>query len=75
MTRYLLDTNIISNIVKRQPSELLLAWWAGILTPFPSMRLTQSILLLLHCNTNNGATVGRDCGIETKVSVERTLSV
>lgn len=28
MTRYLLDTNIISNIVKPQPSELLLAWWA-----------------------------------------------
>ena len=28
MTRYLLDTNIISNIVKPQPSEALLAWWA-----------------------------------------------
>lgn len=28
MTRYLLDTNIISNIVKPQPSESLLAWWA-----------------------------------------------
>lgn len=28
MTRYLLDTNIISYIVKPQPSELLLAWWA-----------------------------------------------
>ncbi len=28
MTRYLLDTNIISNVVKPQPSELLLAWWA-----------------------------------------------
>ena len=29
MTRYLLDTNIISNVVKRQPSESLLAWmWA-----------------------------------------------
>lgn len=27
MTRYILDTNIISNIVKPQPSELLLAWW------------------------------------------------
>ena len=27
MTRYLLDTNIISNIVKPQPSEALLAWW------------------------------------------------
>lgn len=26
MTRYLLDTNIISNIVKPQPSERLLAW-------------------------------------------------
>ena len=26
MTRYLLDTNIISNIVKPVPSELLLAW-------------------------------------------------
>ena len=26
MTRYLLDTNIISNVVKSQPSELLLAW-------------------------------------------------
>ena len=26
MTRYLLDTNIISNIVKPQPSESLLAW-------------------------------------------------
>lgn len=28
MTRYLLDTNIISNAVKLQPSELLLAWMA-----------------------------------------------
>lgn len=28
MTRYLLDTNIISNVVKPQPSEALLAWWA-----------------------------------------------
>jgi len=28
VTRYLLDTNIISNIVKPQPSEALLAWWA-----------------------------------------------
>lgn len=26
MTRYMLDTNIISNIVKLQPSESLLAW-------------------------------------------------
>lgn len=29
MTRYLLDTNIISNVVKPHPSESLLAWWAG----------------------------------------------
>lgn len=28
MTRYLLDTNIISNVVKLQPSESLLAWMA-----------------------------------------------
>lgn len=28
MTRYLLDTNIISNIVKPRPSESLLAWMA-----------------------------------------------
>jgi toxin FitB len=28
VTRYLLDTNIISNVVKPQPSETLLAWWA-----------------------------------------------
>lgn len=28
MTRYLLDTNIISNVVKPQPSKALLAWWA-----------------------------------------------
>ena len=28
VTRYLLDTNIISNVVKPQPSELLLAWMA-----------------------------------------------
>jgi toxin FitB len=27
VTRYLLDTNIISNIVKPRPSESLLAWW------------------------------------------------
>ncbi|MFT3972079.1 MAG: PIN domain-containing protein [Amaricoccus sp.] len=27
MTRYLLDTNIISNVIKPQPSEPLLAWW------------------------------------------------
>lgn len=26
MTRYLLDTNIISNVVRSQPSESLLAW-------------------------------------------------
>ena len=28
MTRYLLDTNIISNVVKLEPYESLLAWWA-----------------------------------------------
>jgi predicted nucleic acid-binding protein len=28
VTHYLLDTNIISNVVKPQPSESLLAWWA-----------------------------------------------
>ena len=28
MTRYLLDTNIISNVVKPRPSESLLAWMA-----------------------------------------------
>ena len=28
MTRYLLDTNIISNVVKPQPSQPLLAWMA-----------------------------------------------
>jgi len=28
VTRYLLDTNIISNIVKPRPSDLLLAWMA-----------------------------------------------
>lgn len=28
MTRYLLDTNIISNVTKPEPSELLLAWMA-----------------------------------------------
>ena len=28
MTRYLLDTNIISNLVKPLPSELLLSWMA-----------------------------------------------
>lgn len=28
MTRYLLDTNVISNVVKPQPSASLLAWWA-----------------------------------------------
>lgn len=27
--RYLLDTNIISNVIKVQPSESLLAWMAG----------------------------------------------
>jgi predicted nucleic acid-binding protein len=26
--RYLLDTNILSNVVKPQPSEQLLGWWA-----------------------------------------------
>lgn len=26
MSRYLLDTNIISNVAKPEPSELLLAW-------------------------------------------------
>ncbi|HEY5204873.1 MAG TPA: type II toxin-antitoxin system VapC family toxin [Roseiarcus sp.] len=29
MTRYLLDTNIISNVVKLQPSESLLAWMSA----------------------------------------------
>lgn len=29
MTRYLLDTNIISNVVKPKPSELLMAWLAA----------------------------------------------
>lgn len=29
MTRYLLDTNIISNAVKPQPSEHLIEWMAG----------------------------------------------
>lgn len=29
MTRYLLDTNIISNLVKPRPSESLLAWMAA----------------------------------------------
>lgn len=29
MTRYLLHTNIISNVVKSQPSESLLAWMAA----------------------------------------------
>lgn len=29
MTRYLLDTNIISNIVKPQPSESLMAWMSA----------------------------------------------
>ena len=29
MTRYLLDTNIISNAVKPQPSDALLAWMAA----------------------------------------------
>lgn len=28
MTRYLLDTNIISNVIKPEPSESLLAWMA-----------------------------------------------
>lgn len=28
MTRYLLDTNIISNAAKPQPSESLVAWWS-----------------------------------------------
>lgn len=28
MTRYLLDTNIISNLIKPRPSEALLAWMA-----------------------------------------------
>jgi len=28
VTRYLLDTNILSNVVKPQPSEQLLGWWA-----------------------------------------------
>jgi predicted nucleic acid-binding protein len=28
VTRYLLDTNIVGNVVKPAPSEPLLAWWA-----------------------------------------------
>ncbi len=30
MTHYLLDTNIICNVVKLQPSALLLDWMAGL---------------------------------------------
>ena len=29
MSRYLLDTNIVSNVTRRAPSESLLAWMAG----------------------------------------------
>lgn len=29
MTRYFLDTTILSNIVRPQPSQSLLDWWAG----------------------------------------------
>jgi predicted nucleic acid-binding protein len=29
VTRYLLDTNIISNVVKQRPSKSLLAWMAA----------------------------------------------
>lgn len=29
MTRYLLDTNIISNLVKPQPSPMLMSWMAA----------------------------------------------
>jgi predicted nucleic acid-binding protein len=29
VTRYLLDTNIISNVVKPRPSASLLAWWSA----------------------------------------------
>jgi predicted nucleic acid-binding protein len=29
VTRYLLDTNILSNVVKPRPSPALLAWWAA----------------------------------------------
>ena len=29
MTRYLLDTNIVSNVVKAQPSDSLLTWMAA----------------------------------------------
>ena len=29
MTRYLLDTNIISNVIKPEPSQALLAWLGG----------------------------------------------
>lgn len=28
MTRYLLDTNIISNVIKPRPSASLIAWWS-----------------------------------------------
>ncbi|RBP09170.1 hypothetical protein DFR50_1227 [Roseiarcus fermentans] len=29
MTRFVLDTNVISNVVKPEPSQALLDWWAG----------------------------------------------
>jgi predicted nucleic acid-binding protein len=29
LTRYLLDTNIISNVIKPKPSEALLTWMAA----------------------------------------------
>ena len=29
MTRYILDKNIISNVIKPQPSESLLSWWSS----------------------------------------------
>jgi len=29
VTRFVLDTNVISNVVKPEPSQALLDWWAG----------------------------------------------
>lgn len=67
MTRYLLDTNIISNIVKR-----LVGWHSHPVSFDAPHAIDLTFAALQH---KHGATVGRDCGIETKVSVERTLSV
>ena len=59
VSRYLLDTNIISNITKPAPSEALLAWMENKSTRICSLPRFQSLIILpegfLRCPVSRSA--------------------